>query len=33
MTIALPGGGNANDTWMLLSQSQRTVLEIAADVG
>ena len=33
MTIALPGGGNAHDTWTSLSQSQRSVLEVAAGVG
>jgi hypothetical protein len=28
--IALPGGGNANDTWTSLSATQRTILEVAA---
>ena len=27
--VALPGGGNAHDTWASLSQSQRTAIEIA----
>lgn len=30
--VALPGGGNAHDTWASLSRSQRTVLEVAAGV-